>query len=155
MAQRGSYAKGVAKREEILERALDVIATEGYDGASVKRIAEAALRHYGVPATLDAPPPVIVPRRDPQSVSREPMLTAGAGTMTPSVPPTDGDAVVPDLRGLDAREALRTLARLTAERGPATIERYNRQRQIGNSGGQMQLRLHSRNACLTRRSSSE
>ena len=41
MAQRGSYAKGVAKREEILERALDVIATEGYDGASVKRIAEA------------------------------------------------------------------------------------------------------------------
>lgn len=52
MAQRGSYAKGVAKREEILERALDVIATEGYDGASVKRIAEAVglsqagLLHY-------------------------------------------------------------------------------------------------------------
>ncbi|WP_434968683.1 TetR/AcrR family transcriptional regulator [Microbacterium sp. bgisy207] len=52
MAQRGSYAKGVAKREEILERALDVIATEGYSGASVKRIAEAVglsqagLLHY-------------------------------------------------------------------------------------------------------------
>ena len=52
MAQRGSYAKGVAKREEILERTLDVIATEGYDGASVKRIAEAVglsqagLLHY-------------------------------------------------------------------------------------------------------------
>lgn len=41
MARRGSYAKGIAKREEILERALEVIATEGYSGASVKRIAEA------------------------------------------------------------------------------------------------------------------
>lgn len=52
MAQRGSYAKGVAKREEILERALDVVAREGYRGASVKEIADAAglsqagLLHY-------------------------------------------------------------------------------------------------------------
>lgn len=52
MARRGSYAKGIAKREEILERALDVIATEGYSGASVKRIADAVglsqagLLHY-------------------------------------------------------------------------------------------------------------
>lgn len=52
MAQRGSYAKGIAKREEIIERALEVIATEGYDGASVKRIADAVglsqagLLHY-------------------------------------------------------------------------------------------------------------
>lgn len=52
MAQRGSYAKGVAKREEILERALDVIAREGYRGASVKEIADAVglsqagLLHY-------------------------------------------------------------------------------------------------------------
>ncbi|WP_345800570.1 TetR/AcrR family transcriptional regulator [Microbacterium sp. AZCO] len=52
MAQRGSYAKGVAKREEILERALDVIAREGYRGASVKELADAVglsqagLLHY-------------------------------------------------------------------------------------------------------------
>lgn len=52
MAQRGSYAKGVAKREEILERALDVVAREGYGGASVKELAEAVglsqagLLHY-------------------------------------------------------------------------------------------------------------
>lgn len=52
MARRGSYAKGVAKREEILERALDVVAREGYRGASVKEIAEAVglsqagLLHY-------------------------------------------------------------------------------------------------------------
>ena len=37
--RRGSYAKGVAKREEILERALEVIAREGYRGASIKELA--------------------------------------------------------------------------------------------------------------------
>lgn len=52
MVQRGSYAKGVAKREEILTRALDVIAREGYAGASVKQLAaavglsQAGLLHY-------------------------------------------------------------------------------------------------------------
>lgn len=52
MAQRGSYAKGIAKREEILDRALDVIARTGIRGASVKEIADAAglsqpgLLHY-------------------------------------------------------------------------------------------------------------
>lgn len=51
-ARRGSYAKGVAKREEILTRALDVIAREGYRGASVKEMADAVglsqagLLHY-------------------------------------------------------------------------------------------------------------
>ncbi|MDQ1130339.1 TetR/AcrR family transcriptional regulator [Microbacterium sp. SORGH_AS_0888] len=52
MAQRGSYAKGVAKREEILRAALEVVAREGYRGASVKQIADAVglsqagLLHY-------------------------------------------------------------------------------------------------------------
>ncbi|MBZ6372423.1 MULTISPECIES: TetR/AcrR family transcriptional regulator [Microbacterium] len=50
--RRGSYAKGIAKREEILSRALEVIAAEGYAGASVKAIADAVglsqagLLHY-------------------------------------------------------------------------------------------------------------
>lgn len=50
--RRGSYAKGVAKREEILTRALDVIAREGIRGASVKELADAVglsqagLLHY-------------------------------------------------------------------------------------------------------------
>ena len=50
--RRGSYAKGVAKREEILTRALDVIAREGFRGASVKEFADAVglsqagLLHY-------------------------------------------------------------------------------------------------------------
>ena len=52
MARRGSYAKGIAKREEILRTALAVIAREGYHGASVKELAEAVglsqagLLHY-------------------------------------------------------------------------------------------------------------
>ena len=52
MAQRGSYAKGIARREEILQSALEVIATRGYQHASLKQIAEvvgvtpAALLHY-------------------------------------------------------------------------------------------------------------
>ncbi|MFV0319285.1 MAG: TetR/AcrR family transcriptional regulator [Microbacterium sp.] len=50
--KRGSYAKGVAKREETLTRALEVIAREGYRGASVKELADAVglsqagLLHY-------------------------------------------------------------------------------------------------------------
>lgn len=50
--RRGSYAKGIAKREEMLSRALDVIAREGYAGASVKELAAAVglsqggLLHY-------------------------------------------------------------------------------------------------------------
>jgi Bacterial regulatory proteins, tetR family. len=52
MKPRGSYAKGVARRDEILTRALEVIAREGYRGASVKEIADAVglsqagLLHY-------------------------------------------------------------------------------------------------------------
>lgn len=40
MPRRGSYAKGVAKREEILGASLQVIARSGYRGASVKEIAD-------------------------------------------------------------------------------------------------------------------
>ena len=41
MSRRGSYAKGIAKREEILRAALDVIAEQGVNGASVKELAAA------------------------------------------------------------------------------------------------------------------
>jgi AcrR family transcriptional regulator len=52
MARRGSYAKGVAKRNEILHRALDVVADHGFPNASVRELAEAVdlsqagLLHY-------------------------------------------------------------------------------------------------------------
>jgi AcrR family transcriptional regulator len=50
--RRGRYAKGIAKREEILTTALDVIARNGYGRTSVKQLAaavglsQAGLLHY-------------------------------------------------------------------------------------------------------------
>ena len=52
MAARGSYAKGVAKRDEILHTALDVIAKNGYRKTSIRELAAAVglsqtgLLHY-------------------------------------------------------------------------------------------------------------
>ncbi|MCC2033742.1 TetR/AcrR family transcriptional regulator [Microbacterium allomyrinae] len=49
---RGSYAKGVARRQEILDRAIEVYARRGSDKTSLRAIAEevgvthAALKHY-------------------------------------------------------------------------------------------------------------
>jgi AcrR family transcriptional regulator len=40
MPKKGSYAKGIAKREEILTTALDVFAEKGYRRASLREIAE-------------------------------------------------------------------------------------------------------------------
>ncbi len=54
MARRGSYAKGVAKRGEILDAALAVIGRDGYSRATVREIAGAVglsqnglLHHFG------------------------------------------------------------------------------------------------------------
>src|SRR2546422_9248639 len=52
MASRGPYAKGVAKREEILTAALEVIARHGYRKTSTRELAaaaglsEAGMLHY-------------------------------------------------------------------------------------------------------------
>lgn len=42
MAVRGNYAKGIAKREEILDVALELFALKGYDRTSVREIARSA-----------------------------------------------------------------------------------------------------------------
>ncbi|MGH9346326.1 MAG: penicillin-binding transpeptidase domain-containing protein [Vicinamibacterales bacterium] len=77
-----------------------------------QRIADAALRHTGVPPTLNAAPPVLVARREqPREVP-----TAGpAGPpsiLTIGEPAVSPHAAFPDLRGMSAREALRVLVRL-------------------------------------------
>lgn len=66
--ERGPYAKGVAKRAEILDVAQEVIAREGFSGATVKRLAEAVglsqnglLRYFG---SKDALFIEVVRRRD-------------------------------------------------------------------------------------------
>lgn len=49
---RGPYAKGVQRRQEILDQTLDVVASRGIDGTSLRAIGDAigvshaALRHY-------------------------------------------------------------------------------------------------------------
>lgn len=49
MATRGPYAKGIAKREEILDAALDQFARNGYDRTSVREIArESGLSQAGL-----------------------------------------------------------------------------------------------------------
>ena len=77
-----------------------------------QRIADAALRHHGVPPSINADPPLLVAHR---AEAREqptagpaalPAIVALAGTSRASA------SLFPDLRGLSARDALRSLARL-------------------------------------------
>jgi len=52
MSEKGSYPKGVAKREEILRAALEIFSQEGYRGTSLREVARACnlslpgLMHY-------------------------------------------------------------------------------------------------------------
>ena len=88
----------------------------GFYGATVsapvfKRIAEAALRHLGVGPTLNAPPPVIVARYESQA--QDMGALPAAVPVTPSrAAETTAAGEMPDLRGLSAREALRTLTHI-------------------------------------------
>ncbi len=74
-----------------------------------QRIAEAALRHRGVAPTLDAPP-VLVARNDGGSGLQPRPVRATPALLTPAIEPAQA-GLMPDLRGLSAREALRALAR--------------------------------------------
>jgi cell division protein FtsI/penicillin-binding protein 2 len=88
-----------------------------YYGATVsapifKRIAEAALTYLGVGPNLNAPPPVLVARHDPNDdgdVSATPAKAAAA--LTARLEPVRS-GLMPDLRGLSARDALRLLSRI-------------------------------------------
>jgi cell division protein FtsI (penicillin-binding protein 3) len=77
-----------------------------------QRIADAALRHKGVPPTLNTPPPVLVARRDePRAVQTS--LALPRPSMMGAIGPLDiRTPGVPDVRGMSARDAIRTLARL-------------------------------------------
>jgi cell division protein FtsI (penicillin-binding protein 3) len=87
--------------------------TGGVAAAPVfQKIADAALRHYGVGPTLNAPPPLLVTRREetpheqPTSGPADPQAVVAVGAS-----PSDS-TVVPELTGMSARDALRLLARL-------------------------------------------
>ena len=73
-------------------------------------IGAAALRHQGVPPTINPPPPILVARNDPSPLG-------GTNDVVPAIvpvsSPTGGDgSVFPDLRGLSARDALQAVTRL-------------------------------------------
>jgi membrane peptidoglycan carboxypeptidase len=95
---------------------IDSPRAKSYYGGAVaapvwQRIAEAALRHRGVPPTLNAPPPILVARGD------QPREVHTSGSIGPAhirtVSGADGrDQGFPDLRGRGARDAIRTLARI-------------------------------------------
>jgi cell division protein FtsI (penicillin-binding protein 3) len=76
-----------------------------------QRVADAALRLYGEPPSINPAPPVIVAR---DAANQQPVF---APATVPAIATLEaagrGSAtLVPDLRGLGARDALRTLARL-------------------------------------------
>ncbi len=84
----------------------------GYYGATVSapvftRIAEATLRHLGIGPTLNAPPPVLVARHDEPGRAPQPVSAPILERMPEPLP----DGLMPDLRGLSAREALRVVNR--------------------------------------------
>lgn len=105
MARRGSYAKGIARREEILESALEVIGSKGYQNASLKQIAEvvgvtpAALLHY--------------------FGSKEELFTEVLRKRD------EHDDLQPHLTGADARESLLQVVRHNT-RVPGLVELFSR-----------------------------
>ncbi len=77
-----------------------------------QRIADAALRHQGVPPTINAAPPVLVARRGDQPELPVAGPAAAPAVLTISDSPAALGPGFPDLRGMSAREAARALARL-------------------------------------------
>ena len=89
----------------------------GYTGGAVsapvfRRIAEASLTYLGIGPTLNAPPPVLVARHDPSRDSEAgPQPARAASLLSTTVEPAR-NGLMPDLRGLSAREALKALSRI-------------------------------------------
>jgi cell division protein FtsI (penicillin-binding protein 3) len=92
----------------------------GYTGAVIagplfKKVAEATLRHLGIPPNVDAAPPVLVARNEVPPPTESAVAMRTAAVMQPAIDSAARDGVMPDVRGLSARDALRVLARLGIE----------------------------------------
>jgi cell division protein FtsI (penicillin-binding protein 3) len=91
----------------------------GYYGGTVaapvfKRIAEASMRHLGIGPSLNAPPPVLVARRDENDRRAEDTVRhsgPAAAWMAASIDSAQA-GLMPDLRGLSAREAASIVTRV-------------------------------------------
>jgi hypothetical protein len=92
-----------------------------------KRVAEAALRHLAVPPSVNPVPPVLVARASDRDAPA-PQPARAASLLEPSLLHVAREGLMPDLRGLSGREALRILARagLTARiRGDGLVTDQN------------------------------
>jgi AcrR family transcriptional regulator len=84
---RGQYAKGAERREQIIQTATDVFATEGFEGTALKRVAElvgvkeATLFHYfrGKQELLTA----VLAERDRRSLAASDHEEVGLRLMAP------------------------------------------------------------------------
>jgi membrane peptidoglycan carboxypeptidase len=88
----------------------------GYYGGPIagpvfQRIAEASLRHLGVPPTMNAAPPVLIARRTEERQIRTTDDPRPAASIVRVGANGDTDEL-PDFRGLGAREALRMLTKI-------------------------------------------
>ena len=88
---------------------------KGYYGGVVsapifRRIAEASLRYLGVGPTINPPAPVLVARN--ADLSAAPTTTRVGAEPVVSLVDNGETGAIPDLRGLSAREAVRTLTKL-------------------------------------------
>ena len=91
-----------------------------------QRIADAALRHDGVPPSINAPPPLLVgaPRRPRARAGRRPVRAGSAGRRDAGRTPSRGStSLFPDLRG---HERARRAARAGAARPDAAAARRRR-----------------------------
>jgi cell division protein FtsI (penicillin-binding protein 3) len=75
-----------------------------------KTIAEPALRYLGIAPTINPAPPVLVARRD--GAGDAPVLGAATTDAGLKLIVDEPEGIVPDLRGLSARDAVRKLVRL-------------------------------------------
>ena len=112
-----SFVGFVPSREPVFTVLVVIDAPHGaeYYGGAVaapvfKRIAEAALRHLGVPPTIRSTSPIVARRSSdplPASIAARPRPVLARVATTEPGPP-----VMPELSGLSARQALRLLTRL-------------------------------------------
>ena len=101
MPKKGSYAKGIAKREEILTKALDVFAQRGYRRASLREIAESVglsqaglLHHFSSKEELFAE---VLRKRDEVDVTETHPEAAGFDAFEALVGTVRHNAEVPGL----------------------------------------------------------
>jgi AcrR family transcriptional regulator len=101
MKSRGSYAKGVAKREEILTTALEVIAREGLGRTSIRELADAAgLSQAGLLHYFDSKEELytaILRKRDEVNAEQFTALRSAHAAAADGANTADADAVISSL----------------------------------------------------------